>query len=354
MIRLAAFTGHEDGWGRQSRALAKELARHEPTELVDLERGRPAPLPLWRRLQPSFRKSVGIVLGAVEQTFALPARYRVAYYVGETTRIHATALYFLRRADMVWTPSHWGRRILEAHDVPRERIGVAPEGVDSAVFVPSPDDRRGEIFRFLCVAKWEERKGAADLVRAFRDEFRPGEPVELAMHCGPAASTAAAVRDALAGGSPGDAPRIVCTDPVSLAGLVALMQSCHAFVLPTRAEGWGLPILEAMACGLPCIVTGYSGLTEFAHEENCFLIRVAGMCRVRDPRYYAEDRDSGEWAQPDLAHLRALMRLVYENRMLAAAKAKRAREEAVRLWGWDRAAQAALAHIRDLRGGRLG
>jgi glycosyltransferase involved in cell wall biosynthesis len=351
MIRLAAFAGHEDGWGRQSRSLAKELARHEPTELVDLERGRPAKLPLWRRWLPSYRRSVGIVLGAVEQTFALPARYRVVYYVGETTRVHPTALYFLSRADMVWTPSQWGRSILEAHDV--RRVRVVPEGVDSGVFVPPPNGRGSENFRFLCVGKWEERKATADLVRCFRGEFRPGEPVELVMHCGAAALTSAAVRDALTGGSPVDAPRIVCTDPVSLADLVALMQSCDAFVLPTRAEGWGLPILEAMACELPCIVTGYSGLTEFANEQNCFLIRVAGMFPVRDPRYYAEDRDWGEWAQPDLEHLRALMRFVYENRVLATAKAKRAREEAVRLWGWDRAAQAALGHIRDLRGGRL-
>jgi glycosyltransferase involved in cell wall biosynthesis len=228
-----------------------------------------------------------------------------------------------------------------------------PEGVDSGVFVPPPNGRGSENFRFLCVGKWEERKATADLVRCFRGEFRPGEPVELVMHCGAAVLTSAAVRDALAGGSPEDAPRIVCTDPVSLAGLVALMQSCDAFVLPTRAEGWGLPILEAMACELPCIVTGYSGLTEFANEQNCFPIRVAGMCPVRDPRYYAEDRDWGEWAQPDLEHLRALMRFVYENRVLATAKAKRAREEAVRLWGWDHAAQAALGHISDLRGGRL-
>ena len=77
------------------------------------------------------------------------------------------------------------------------------------------------------------------------------------------------------------------------------------------------------------------------------------MCPVHDPRYYADDRDLGEWAQPDLSHLRSLMRFVYENRMLAAARAKRAREDAVRFWGWDRAAQTALAHIRDLRGGRL-
>jgi hypothetical protein len=55
------------------------------------------------------------------------------------------------------------------------------------------------------------------------------------------------------------AARIVPSDPLDLPQLVALIRSCHAFVLPTRGEGWGLPILEAMACELPCIITDYSG-----------------------------------------------------------------------------------------------
>src|SRR5262249_34969106 len=147
----------------------------------------------------------------------------------------------------------------------------------------------GGLFRFLCVGKWEERKGTAILTRAFRDEFHPEEPVGLLMHCGPSQATAGGLRAALA---PEPVPtRIVCTDPVDLPGLVSLMQGSHAFVLPTRAEGWGLPILEAMACELPCIVTGYSGLTEFAHDGNCFPIRVAEMRPVRDPRFYDERHD---------------------------------------------------------------
>jgi glycosyltransferase involved in cell wall biosynthesis len=353
VIRIGAFTRREDGWGRQSRSLAAALGDYEPTELLDWEDPEPAPRPFWRRWQPSWRRSVGISLGAAERTFALGARYRVAYHVGETTRIRPTARYFLERADMVWTPSQWGRAVLVSNGVPAARIRVVPEGVDASVFVPPPSGRPcGPVFRFLCVGKWEERKGTADLVRVFRDEFRPGEPVELVMHCGPAEGTAAAVRSALGGDSPDRPPRIACTEPATLEGLVALMQSCHAFVLPTRGEGWGLPILEAMACELPCIVTGYSGLTEFAHDGNAFLVRVAGTVPVCDPAYYDPAVDWGEWARPDSDHLRALMRFVYEKRMIAQARAKRARDEAGRLWNWANAASQAISCIRELRGGR--
>jgi glycosyltransferase involved in cell wall biosynthesis len=339
MIRIAAHARGEDGWGRHSRGLAGALARRERTELVDFQDLGAARPSFWRRLSPSRRSSVGICLGEAHRTFSLDSRYRVAYHVGETTRIPRDTLFLLQRADMVWTPSQWGRGILEANGVEAGRIGVTPEGVDCAIFRPPDGPRARSLpFRFLCVAKWEERKGTADLVQAFLDEFRAGEAVELVMRCD----------------RPGDAAadsRIVWTGPVDLAGLVVLMQSCDAFVLPTRGEGWGLPVLEAMACELPCIVTGYSGVTEFAHEGNAFLIRVAEMCPVDDPRYYDVRHDWGDWARPDRDHLRSLMRLVFEDREEAARRAKRAREEAAAMWTWERAAEAAMRHVRSLRNG---
>jgi glycosyltransferase involved in cell wall biosynthesis len=361
MIRLAAHIHNEDGWGRHARNFAQALNRYEPTELAPLGVRESGARSLWRRLRPSWTDSVGITLGSVEHTLALKTRYRVPFYVGETTRIPRHLLFFLRRAEMVWTASQWGRQVLEAHQVASDKIRVVPEGVDTRIFAPPPAGQRTadvfresfrDVFRFLCVAKWEERKGTADLVRAFVQEFNPAEPVELVMHCGGPGVQMPEARSEIAACAGIGGRRVVVSEPVSLPELAALMQRSNAFVLPTRAEGWGLPILEAMACELPCIVTGYSGLTEFANQDNCFLIRVESMCKVHDPKFYSTRYDWGEWAQPDLAHLRSLMRLVYENREIALTKAKRAREDAARLWSWDQAARTAMAHLKELRAGK--
>jgi glycosyltransferase involved in cell wall biosynthesis len=355
MIRVVSFIDQEVGWARQARGLGRALSRYERTEVLNWSFGRPGWLGrLWRKARGWGENDlVTIALGIVDRARFL-AGYRVVYYAGETTRIPEPVREHLGYADMVWTPSRWGREVLEANGVAPVRVRVVPEGVDPELFVPPRGGTRDDaVFRFLCVGKWEQRKGNAELVQAFLDEFDASEPVELVMHCGDEWGRALDYREELAkelGRASGQQPRVVASDPVRLRHYVRLLQRCHAFVLPTRGEGWGLPILEAMACELPCIVTGYSGLTEFAHEDNCYPIRVAGMCKVHDPEFYDPGQDWGEWAEPDLNHLRSLMRHVYKNREEAREKARRARRESEQLWSWDHAAQVAMLYIRELRG----
>jgi len=360
MIHLAGYFGTEvsSGWARHVHGFASSLEHYEPVRRSNWSgpvrtRIQTAGYELIRRFRLPLYGDIGVAVGPAELTPCVPGRIRVAYTAWETTRIPRLHVRSLQKADMIWTPSRWGQRVLESAGFPSRKLRVVPEGVDTGVFVPPKTGKKdGTVFRFLCVGKWEQRKAPAELVRAFCSEFDRSEPVELVMHCGVPWPRPFNFREEIAretARAGGNCPRVIPSDPVALPDLVKLMQRSHAFVLPTRAEAWGLPILEAMACGLPCIVTDYSGLKEFANERNCYLIRVKEMCKVDDAEFFHPQYDWGEWAQPDLEHLRYLLRYVYEHRAEAGEKGRRASRDARRLWTWDQAARTAMDYIRELR-----
>jgi glycosyltransferase involved in cell wall biosynthesis len=360
-VNLLADFGDAGGWGRHARCFGGALARH--ARVVPLWRHRPAqgfrlpdddaPLPRLGRWDDS---APGIGIGSAGRPPVPPGALRIAFTVWETSRVPAAVMRRLHEFDQVWVPTAWGRDILVRAGFELARLRVVQEGVDAARFRPSPLPEPRDLFRFLCVAKWEERKGTADLVRTFCREFGPSEPVELLMHCHnvylPDTDVRTLVSREIRRATGRDHhPRVsVASDRLPLEGLIRLMQGCDAFVVTTRAEGWGLPILEAMACGLPCIVTDHGGHRTFADGTNGYLIAVERMVPVRDPLFFEPRVDWGEWAQPDLDHLAHLMRHVYEHRDEAREKGRTGRRQAVERWSWANAAGIAMGHLRALVG----
>jgi glycosyltransferase involved in cell wall biosynthesis len=212
-------------------------------------------------------------------------------------------------------------------------VRVLHHGVDPARF-PLLDRRRDSAapFVFGCLAVLQHRKGTDVLIRAFLDEFAPEEPVRLLLKH---------TYDRCHDYAPRD-PRItLITGFVDHAGVLDCLRRMDAFVLPSRGEGFGLTGLEAMATGLPVIATNWSGPAEYLDPADSYPLRYhlvdTGGLRFNFRRQF------GQWAEPDLAHLRALMRHVYEHREEAAAKGRLASARVHRDWTWDRIARQLIA-----------
>ncbi len=187
-------------------------------------------------------------------------------------------------ADAVVTFSARVARELVEEGVPEERVVRAQFGVDCDRFRPrgsaassdaengakSDTARRG--FTVVSVGWLNTRKGYPDLVTAFRDAHLPA--ARLRLHGG---SNDRFHHDLVAR-LRGDADVAVVRGPV-----VDTLAEADVFVLPSVSEGFGLAALEAMACGLPVVVTDHCGVAQnIVDGENGFIVPA------RDPAALGE------------------------------------------------------------------
>lgn len=264
-------------------------------------------------------------------------KYKVGFTMLEVDGLPPEWVRQANLMDEVWVPSTFNERTFRDSGV-RVPIRVVPLGVDPAYFSPQIRGRKaGNNFTFLSVFEWGERKAPDVLLRAFSDEFSATEPVRLlckANNFDPGVSIRGEIEKL---GLRRDGGRIMIAENQILQQyeLAVLYRSADCFVLPTRGEGWGMPILEAMACGLPVIATRWSSQTDFMTEKNSLPLQIDGLIpAIAKCPYY----DGFRWAQPSYEHLRTLLRWVYEHQEEARVIGARAAQDAAQHWTWRDAA----------------
>lgn len=179
------------------------------------------------------------------------------------------------RVDRVWVPSEYVRRGYIEGGMPPGVVEVVPNGVELELF--KPEGARRELpgepgCRFLFVGGSIWRKGIDLLIDAWKQAFGPGDDVQLVIKD---FGTGSHYRGQTAGelieraASSGDAaPIVYIDDDLSPEELAELYRACDVSVTPYRGEGFCLPALEAMACGLPVIHTAIGPTSEFVPDEG--------------------------------------------------------------------------------------
>ena len=182
----------------------------------------------------------------------------------------------VRQAARILTPSEFSRRsIIAAYGVPDEKITVIPNGVSSA-FRPMQRqaasdwvrDRHGIEHPFiLTVGDLQPRKNHLGLIHAFEETIRahPQLPHHLVV-VGKETWHASHIRRAAQKSSVSN--RIHFTGWVSDEDLRYFYCASDIFVFPSLYEGFGLPILEAMACGRAVLCSNTSAMPEVANAAG--------------------------------------------------------------------------------------
>lgn len=260
-----------------------------------------------------------------------------------------------RKADEVWVPSSYVRDCYIRSGMDPDRIAVVPNGIDTELFRPEATPLQidtKKTFKFLYVGTTTlDRKGFDILIKAFINEFTDADDVclvvkDMAIYSNGISPFVEWIANQQKNAG---TPEIVYIAkdllPTELAGLYT---ACDCFVHAYRGEGFCLPIAEAMAAGLPVIVTGHGACLDFCNDSNAYLIPAREVQMSEKKVYGMETVDFPWWAEPDMGALQRLLRCVRERQNEAAAKSRTARETIVNNFTWCHAVSVAEERLRAL------
>jgi glycosyltransferase involved in cell wall biosynthesis len=368
---LFEYTGYADEarnfvLGLRARGVPLRAASANDPSMAFLRQVEPAELQALRKAEQQKISNFPIVVEHVPGHSCkrtLGASYHVVRTMFESDSLPGTWAPLLNTMDEVWVPSAFNVETFRRGGV-TVPLHVVPGGVDSDVFrpglAPLPiEGLRGTVF--LYVFEWSLRKGWDVLLTAWARTFSSEDDVTLLLRTH--------VFDDTEGTQPGInewidtflsrlgtsrakvAPIRVLTDPVSASEMPRLYATASAYVHPSRGEGWGRPIMEAMSSGLPAIATGWSGNMAFMTADNSLPIEsvLAEVPEDTDGPWLQGQR----WAEPSAEHLSQLMRGVVDDPDRARAIGARARADVVKHWTWANAVGVAERRLAELRGGFL-
>jgi hypothetical protein len=213
-------------------------------------------------------------------------------------------------------------------------LGVNPDYYNPNIRAYRPTQR----YTFLSVFEWGERKAAEVLLRAYHRAFSRQDDVLLLLKIINTDPGVDVYRQIAELGLPDNGPPVTLlyNQELPVHQMGSLYRSADCFVLPTRGEGWGMPVIEAMACGLPVIATDWSAHRDFMTEDVAYPLQVAQLIPAKAKCPYYE---GFRWADPDEDHLIHLMRYVVEHQDEAKVKGALASKKVLGAWTWRHAAQ---------------
>lgn len=223
-----------------------------------------------------------------------------------------------RNVDELWVPSDFVRDAFLRAGVGPQKIRTIPLGFDPRIFAsdgPRWKPAGVKKFMFLFVGGLIPRKGIDLLLDAFGEAFTVSDDVSLVIkdigsHSYYQHNSLGARVQELAGSR--SYPHVqLLSEEFDDRQMAGLYRSADVLVHPYRGEGFGLPPVEAMACGKPVITTQAGPALEICKPESSFFIPATVDEVPYDPPPLGRLSENFTWFEPDLEELALTLRKVH-------------------------------------------
>ena len=281
-----------------------------------------------------------------------PGGITCEYFGWEESRIpQSVAGDFNRYLDGVGVMSEFVRDVLRDSGVtiPIRVVGVGVESPDTEAEVDAPELTDLRRFRFLHISSAFPRKGVDVLLRAYFAAFDGGDDVSLILKTFPNPhNRVAQTLEQLRRDHP-DPPDVRWIDrDLDDQEIQGFYRFAHCYVHPARGEGFGLPVAEAMAAGVPVISVAYSGLADFVSEQTAVTVPFT----ITPAETHLELSDS-VWAEPDAEQLAVELKRMVDSpgERGVLERVRRARELITDRFSWHATVKRWESFIEELEDG---
>jgi autotransporter strand-loop-strand O-heptosyltransferase len=270
--------------------------------------------------------------------------YNIGYNVWETTEYPKAFFNLIHKYDQFWVPTKWQKDNLVKQGYPQDKVKIVPEGIDPEVFKPAAK-KPADKFTFLLFGKWEYRKATEEIVSAFLEVFKDHNDVELIASIDNAYKfeTGKMIEEKLKHLKlTGNNIKLLHFPPAS--EYLDHLQQGDVFISCARGEGWNLPLIEAMACGIPSVYSNWGAQLEFAEGKGS-PVKIDKEIPAANP----ETPDLvGNYCEPDWADFRKVLLDSYVNNKALKEKALVDSLIIREKFTWENASKIADVHLGKL------
>lgn len=258
---------------------------------------------------------------------------------------------YANSVDYILPSSQYSYDIFAQNNIPKDKMIIVPHGVDTNIFNPNIPPfklKTTKKVKFLHNAINHARKMHERVVEAYLDAFTGNDDVCLVLKTKFKAPDKdkpfeVDVKQAIENvykryKNPAE---IEVINDVFIEDIGSLYTACDVVVSMSSCEGFGLPMLESLACGNLLIAARHGGQLDFLNDENSLLVDTKEMKAPMSHQYWEANKDAVV-GDPSVKHCTELMRRAYENLETEKARIKESAKKMVEKFTWETAAQMIL------------